>query len=219
MSTLIRTETGKDARGNKYLTNVYQSFTEINQTAGATSYTLTQEDGVFTLSETFTEEIPDPGGGGGQGYPEIWSLDVSTVTEPIESFLLFKNGMSAGEMGYWAQWKAGQLPGTNTYPEGFPKNSTTEAVQELLKRFNRGETDYFTPRIVVKNQKVFSTPPSLTGVGFATGDIQGCPFTFSTNVNFLFTGASSVQEGGTFRVTREWLTSRPGKWDSYIYGP
>jgi hypothetical protein len=72
---------------------------------------------------------------------------------------------------------------------------------------------------VVKNQKVFVAPPSLGGVGFATNEITGCPFTFSSQVNFLFTGASSVQEGGTFRVTREWLTSKPGKWDSYVYGP
>jgi hypothetical protein len=28
-----------------------------------------------------------------------------------------------------------------------------------------------------------------------------------------------VTEGSNFRVTMEWLTSRPGKWDSYIYGP
>jgi hypothetical protein len=219
MSTLIRTETGKDPRGNLYLTNVYQSFADMTPAANATSYTLTLEDGVYTLSETFTEEIPDPSGGGGQVYPEIWSLDVSTVTEPIETFLLFKNGLSSLEMGQWTQWKAGQPPGTNTYPDGFPKNSSNQYVQQLLLRFNRGETDYLTPRIVVKNQKVFSVPPNLSGVGYATNDIAGNPFTFSNQVNFLFTGATCVQEGGTFRVTREWLTSRPGKWDSYIYGP
>lgn len=210
---------GKDARGNKYLTNVYQDFAEMTPTTGATSYTLSQEDGVYTLSETFTEEIPDPGGGGGQTYPEIWSLDVSTVTEPIETFLLFKNGISAQEMGYWTQWKSGKEPGGDTYPSGFPKSSVNEYVQQLLLRFNRGEIDYLTPRIVVKNQKVYQVAPSLAGVGFATNDIQGCPFTFSNQVNFLFTGATAVQEGGLVRVTREWLTSRPGKWDSYIYGP
>jgi hypothetical protein len=219
MSTLIREETGKDPRGNLYITKVYQSFSDITPDQNATSYTLTLDDGVYTLSETFTEEIPDPSGGGGQVYPEIWSLDVSTVTEPIETFRLFKDNLSSLEMGQWAQWKAGQPPGTNTYPDGFPKNSSNQYVQQLLLRFNRGETDYLTPRIVVKNQKVFAVPPNLSGVGYATNDISGNPFTFSNQVNFLFTGATCVQEGGTFRVTREWLTSKPGKWDSYIYGP
>jgi len=220
MSTLTKTEVGKDARGNKYLTNTYESFETIIPSADASSYTLTQTDGLFTLVETFTEQVPDPGGGGGgTAFPEIWSLDVSTVTDPIETFLLFKTNISAQEKGYWAQWKAGREPGPETYPSGFPKNSANEYVQQLLLRYNRGEIEYLTPRIVVKNQKVYSTPPPLTGVGFASNDIQGCPFNFSSQVNFLFTGATSVQEGNLFRVPREWLTSRPGKWDSYIYGP
>jgi hypothetical protein len=220
MSTLIRTETGKDARGNKYLTNVYQDFASMTPDTGATSYTLTQEDGVYTLTETFTEEVPDPGGGGGgQVYPDIWSLDISTITEPIETFLLFRAGISAQEMGQWTAWKAGKEPGTDTYPSGFPANSSNNYVQQLLLRFNRGEVDYLTPRIVVRHQKVFVVPPNLGGVGYASNDISGCPFTFSNQVNFLFTGATCVQEGSTFRVSREWLTSKPGKWDSYIYGP
>lgn len=213
MKTLTRTETGKDPRGNKYQTNVYQDFVEMTPTSGATSWTITQEDGVYTLSETFTEEVPDPGGGGGTTYPEIWSLDVSTITEPIETFLLFRNGLSGAEMANWTAWKQGREGATD------PKTSTNQYVQQLYARFNRGETDYLTPRVVVKQQKVYVTPPSLGGVGFATNEITGCPFTFSTEVNFLFTGATSVQEGGLYRVTREWLMSRPGKWDSYIYGP
>jgi hypothetical protein len=225
MSTLIRTETGKDARGNKYLTNVYQDFASITPNASATSYTLTQEDGLYTLTETYTEEIPDPsGGGGGQVFPDIWSLDVSTTTEPMESNSYFKNGMTGQEFGWWAAWKAGREPGPNTYPAdgpnaGFPASSSNSVVQALYHRFNRGETDYLAPRCVVKHQKVYTVPPSLSGVGFAVTDITGNPFSFPTNVNFLETGATAVQEGSTFRVTLEWLVSKPNKWDALIYGP
>lgn len=219
MSTLVRTETGRDARGNKFLTNTYESFDQPTPDTTASSWTLAQADGVWTLTETYTEQVPDPGGGGGVTYPDIWSLDVSTVTEPIESFILFRLNISAQEMGYWQNWKAGKEPGTDTYPSGFPGNSTNAYIQQLLLRFNRGEVDYLTPRIVVKHQKVYSVPPQLTGVGYATNDIQGCPFNFSNQVNFLMTGATATQEGANFRVTMEWLTSRPGKWDSYIYGP
>jgi hypothetical protein len=222
MSTLIRTETGKDARGNKYLTNVYQDFASMTPDTGATSYTLTQEDGVYTLTETFTEEVPDPGGGGGgQVYPDIWSLDVSTTTEPIETNPYFKEGMTAQQMSQWAAWKAGKEPGDNTYPnDGFPGTgpSTNQVVQALYERFNRGETDYLAPRCVVKHQKVYMVPPALGGVGFAVNDIAGNPFNFPNDVNFLATGATAVQEGSTFRVTLEWLVSKPNKWDVLIYG-
>lgn len=218
MKTLTRIETGKDARGNKYQTKTYQDFAEIVPTAGVTSWTLTQEDGVYTLTETITEEVPDPGGGGGgAGFPEIWSLDVSTISEPIETNPYFKNGMSLSEMSWWARWKAGMDAATGT-PDGFPASSSNAVVQDLYQRFNRGETDYLTPRVIVKFQKVYSVPPLLNGVGSATADISGSPFNFPNNVNFLMTGATAVREGGTYRVTMEWLTSKPGKWDTLIYG-
>lgn len=213
MKTLTRVETGRDARGNKYQTKTYQDFIEITPTIGVTSYTLTQEDGVYTLTETITEQVPDPGGGGGgSGFPDIWSLDVSTISEPIETNPYFRNGMSLTEMANWTAWKQGREDATD------PKTSSNQVVQALYERFNRGETDYLTPRVVVKFQKVYTVPPSLSGVGFATSNISGSPFTFPNDVNFLMTGATALREGNTYRVTMEWLTSKPGKWDTLIYG-
>lgn len=217
MSTLTRVETGRDARGNLYQTKVYQGFAALTPSNSATSYTLTQEDGVYTLSETFTENIPDPGGGGAT-YPDIWSLDVSTITEPIETADYFKNGMAGEAMAQWCAWKLGREPGPNTYPSGFPVSSTNPVVGEIYERFNRGETDYLSPRCVVKLQRVYSVPPNLGGTGYATGNIPGCPFSFRSDVNFLQTGATAVTEGNLFRVTLEWLVSKPGNWDELIYG-
>jgi hypothetical protein len=216
MSTLVRTETGRDARGNKFLTNVYESFTTITPDTAASSWTLTQADGVFTLTETYTEQVPDPGGGGGGGttFPDIWSLDVSTVSEPLETFILFQPpNISADEMAKWTAWRQGR----DGAPD--PRTLTSAFIPRLYERFNRGETDYLTPRIVLKHQKVYAVPPNLGGVGRATNNVTGNPFTFSTSVNFLMTGATAVQEGSNYRVTMDWLTSRPGGWDSYIYGP
>jgi len=213
MITLTRSETGKDARGNKYLTNTYESFQTIPPSTGASSYTLTHVDSVYTLVETFTEQVPDPGGGGGgTTFPDIWSLDVTTTTEPIETNLYFRNGMSAAEMSNWTRWKQGREDATD------PNTSDNPVVQALYQRFNRGETDYLAPRSVVKLQKVYTVPPSLAGVGFASGKPAGCPFSFATDTNFLFTGANVVTEGGLYRVTREWLSSSNGPWDPDIYG-
>lgn len=215
MSTLVRTELGRDARGNKYQTNVSESFATMTPDPGASNWSLTQADGVFTLTETYTEQVPDPGGGGGgTTYPDIWSLDVSTVSEPIETFLLFQpDYITHDQMAKWNAWKQGR--------EGAPDPRTlgNQFVLRLYERYNRGETDYLTPRIVVKHQKVYTVPPNFTSVGRATNEITGCPFAFSTSVNFLMTGATAVQEGSNYRVTMEWLTSRPGGWDSFIYGP
>jgi len=219
MSTLVRTEVGRDQRGNKFQTNVYESFTTMTPDPAASSWTLTQSDGVFTLTETYTEQVPDPGGGGGgTTYPDIWSLEASTISDPIESNNYFKYGLSAQEMGWWTQWKSGAAFGPNTYPEGFPKNAENPKIGELLERFNRGETDYLSPRIIIKHQKVYSVAPTFSLVGKAFGTIDGCPFQFGTTINFLFTGASITQEGSNYRVTLEYLTSKSNFWDELIYG-
>lgn len=222
MSTLVRTETGRDSRGNKFLTNTYEDFSQMTPDSAASSWSLSQQDGVWRLEETYTEQVPDPGGGGGSTtFPDIWSLDVSTITEPIETNAYFRNGMSPQQMSWWAAWKAGKDPGDNSYPnDGFPGAgpSTNQVVQALYERFNRGETDYLSPRCVVKHQKVYSVPPDFYSVGFATNDPAGNPFSFPEDVNFLMTGATASQEGGNFRVTQEWLVSKPGKWDVLIYG-
>jgi hypothetical protein len=221
MSTLTRVETGRDARGNLYQTKVYKGFEALTPSNSATSYTLTHEDGVYTLSETFTENVPDPGGGAGS-FPDIWSLDVSTITEAMESNLYFKNGMTLEQMGWWTAWKMGRdAEKGKIYPiDGFPGSgpSTSAVVQQIYERFNRGETDYLSPRVVVKLQRVYATPPNLGGTGYATGNIPGCPFSFRSDVNFLQTGATAVTEGNLFRVTLEWLVSKPGNWDILIYG-
>lgn len=215
MSTLVRTELGRDARGNKFQTNTTESFETITPDAAASSWTLTHSDGIYTLTEVYTEQVPDPGGGGGgTTYPDIWSLDVSTISEPIETNPHFKDGMSSLEMSQWTAWKQGRDTG---YPNGFPQNSGNDVIKDLLLRFNRGETDYLTPRIIIKHQKVYATSPEFSGVGKAISFIDGCPFDFGDNVDFLITGATAMQEGNNFRVTIEWLTSKPGFWDSLIY--
>jgi hypothetical protein len=178
----------------------------------ASSWTLTQADGVFTLTETYTEQVPDPGGGGsGTTFPDIWSLDVSTITEPIETHPKFQApAISDDLMRRWTQWKIDRI--------GNPATWGNERITALYIRFNRGMTDYLSPRFVLKLQKVFSSPPADLGrVGYAFGKPTGCPFDFSTSVNFLFTGATCVQEGSNYRVTAEWLTSKPGGWDALLY--
>jgi hypothetical protein len=214
MSTLVRTEVGRDQRGNKFQTNVSESFTTMVPDTAASSWTLTQADGIFTLTETYTEQVPDPGGGGGGGgttFPDIWSLDLSTVTEPIETHPRFQSPAISDElMRRWTQWKIDRI--------GNPTTWGNERITALYIRFNRGTTDYLSPRIVLKLQKVFSSPPAdLARVGYAFGKPTGCPFDFSTSVNFLFTGATCVQEGTNYRVTAEWLTSKPGGWDALLY--
>jgi hypothetical protein len=212
MSTLVRTELGRDQRGNKYQTNVTESFTSMTPDIGASSWSLTQADGVFTLTETYTEQVPDPGGGGGgTTYPEIWSLDISTITEPIESNVRYGTQNISDElMRRWRQWKVDR--------NGNPSAWGNQYITELYIRFNRGMVDYLSPRIVLKFQKVYTSPPSLVGVGRAINSIQNNPFNFSNTVNFLTTGATCVQEGSNYRVTIEWLTSAPGGWDAALYG-
>jgi hypothetical protein len=201
MATQTQIEVSRDPTGLVTRTVTKQAFSWEDPADNCRSYRVNQNDGVVTIVEEFFDAM-DP----------VYNLDVSTTQEPIESHPHFTS-LDPTDRSNWMRWKNNsQDPELNGWQ---PSDSGVELIQYLYYLWQRGITNYFAPRIVVKCTTLEDTDPnaslvgkiSTTGYGGDTG-----------SVNFLLTGLSAQQEGVKFRVTREYLGSANGTtWDATIY--
>jgi hypothetical protein len=81
--------------------------------------------------------------------------------------------------------------------------------------FNKGITNFFAPRIVIKHVTLEDSAPDAANVGI----ISEPGYSGNTGpVNFIMTGLSAQQEGNKWRVTREYLASARGaNWETVLY--
>jgi len=202
MPTITQVEKSADPTGLITETTTTQAFSELEPTGEARSYKITQVDGVWTrVEEKFTTN------------PAVYAIDVSTTQEPIESHPYF-NSMTVHDREAWAIWK--QNP-TNPILNGWdPSISEDNNFKQLYSFWQSGITNYFAPRIVIKETNVEDNAPDVSGVGHvATTGYSGN----TGSVNFIIAGVSGQQEGTKYRVTREYLGSAIGTtWNADLYG-
>jgi hypothetical protein len=201
MATETQVEVSRDPTGLVTRTVTSQSFTWQDPASDCRSYRVTHADGVVTRVEEFFDE-----------NPPVYSLDVATSQEPIESHPYFSQ-LSPSDREAWSKWKQNSTdPSLNGWDPGQHGDAT---FQFLYYLWQRGITNYFAPRIVVKCTTLESSQPNASLVG----KISATGYSGDTgSVNFLLTGLSAQQEGTKFRVTREYLGSANGTvWESSIY--
>ena len=216
MNTLVSYTNEKDANGNITLTEVREALDVAPSPSGAATtwkVTRNQNDGRWTLTQTFLK-----GGGGTDGgvapvFDEVWSFDVSTSEEPLESHPLVKG---SGELDKWAKWKQDPTDATNK-AWAAKVSSMDVPIQKLYEAWKMGQTSYRAPRIVVRRTVMESGPPNMENVGKINFPAKAQGHTPS-GVNFILTGASSVQSGTFWRNTYEWLGSDKNGWAPYWYG-
>lgn len=158
-------------------------------------------DGVVTVAEEFFDVMPP-----------VYNLDVSTTQEPVESHPYFAS-LTQKNREDWGMWK--QNP-TNPELNGWtPASDTSEKIATLYALWNKGITNYFAPRIVIKCTTLEDTEPSAAAVGIISSTGYGGD---TGPVNFILTGLSAQQEGVKWRVTREYLGSARGSnWEQVLY--
>jgi hypothetical protein len=216
MATLVKQTYAKDSKGFVSTEQVYEAFDgPISPDAAARSYVQSVSDGKYTLTQTFTDEVPnpDPGGGGPPTvFPDAWSIEISTSAEPIENHSIFA-GVSDAEWVKISTWKRNPNdPALNGWTPA-SAGSTGVKFQQL---YTRGNTTFLAPRIVIKHTYTSTTKPSLTAVGkrnfpsFASGITP-------SGVDFIVTGASLIQDGSNYKISYEWLGSGNGGWDPTLY--
>jgi len=76
MATLVKQTFSKDNRGFLSTENIYESFEgHIDPSEGARSWVQSVNDGKYTLTETFTDEMPNPDPSGPpMVFPNTWSI-------------------------------------------------------------------------------------------------------------------------------------------------
>ena len=204
--TLVKKTISRDARGNVTTEEVWESFTEMTPSSNARTYSQSQNDAVYQLTQTFIDEVPDPGGGS-PVYPDTWSCEVSTAAEPIENHPIFAS-VTALEWEKVRKWKNGV--------EGWTPSQAGATGAKYQALIDKGTTTFLSPRVVIKHSFVSGTKPDLTTIGkrqfpsFASGMTPA-------GVDFIVTGATCTQEGNRYRVTYEWLGSALGGWDPNLY--
>ena len=175
MATETQIEVTRDPTGLVTRTVTTQAFEWIDPDADCRSYRVSQADGVITRVEEFFDT-----------NPAVYGLDVATTQEPIESHPRYDE-MSLTDKENWARWK--QNP-TNPELNGWDPSQSTDALMVSLYGFwQRGITNYFAPRIVVKCTTLDTEPPDASLVG----KISATGYPGETgDVNFLLTGISST---------------------------
>jgi hypothetical protein len=201
MATETQIDVSKDPTGLVTRTVTSQAFAWEDPSNDARSYRVTQTDGVVTIVEEYFDTMPP-----------VYSIDISTTQEPIESHPKFAE-MTKKQREDWGMWKQNS---TNPELNGWqPSTDASPLIQKLYSFFNQGISSYFAPRIVIKHSTLEDAAPSAGDVGLISA--TGYPGNAGP-VNFILTGLSGQQEGNKWRVTREYLGSARGSnWDAYLY--
>lgn len=216
MAILVKTTQSRDARNYLVTEEVWEAFDgAISPASDARTWSQSHTEGKWQLTQTFTNEVPnpDPGGGGGANvYPDTWSVEASTSSEPIESHPIFKD-VTTNEWTAIRIWKGN--PNDLSLNGWTPKQAgPLGALYEAL--INKNVQNYLAPRVVIKHTYTSTTVPSLENVGRVTSPGWGPS---PSGSNYILTGMSAVQSGGAFRVAKEWLSSATGSpWIPAIYG-
>jgi hypothetical protein len=228
-STLVKTEIVYNTRDNsKTTTSTYESFdgygTEVD---GKANRKFSHENGVYRYSGEDVEYFEGVGQSSGGGTSDIYSVEISTGSEPIETHPNF-SGISSEFWKLWEIWKSdktndllktanlpsGQQPFvTKGYWDPFAVTGSSEA--QLVTKWSEGIREYLSPKTVSRYQ-TSGAPTNLSQVG----NIDTPAYSFGiTGRNWLFTGASSRFNvaTGTYETTYEWLASGPKQWDTELY--
>lgn len=216
---ITRTDFSVDIDGVQVTTQTKQSFDAITPSSDARSYRLTHEGGVYTL----TQEILGTTGAG------RYQVDCSVASEPIENNKFFLPGggsaISQEEANLWKTWKrnpqdpqlAKGVLGDWTGDYWNPLQDGGDGIQTLLYLYNREQTTFLSPRVVVKKTVIEDSAPNLDAVG--TINWPGLDGVTPAGMNFILAGAHGQQTtGNLWQNTYEWMGSGLKGWDANLYG-
>lgn len=215
---ITRSETSLDVDGVQLNVITKQSFEELTPSEAARSYRLVHEGGVYTL----TEEVLGETGAG------RYQVECSVASEPIENNKFFMPGGGAAvpdlEAQLWKIWKknpqdpqlAKGVLGNWTGDFWRPDQDGDTGIQTLFYLYNREQTTFLSPRVVVKKTIVEDAAPNLESVGLINW--PGLEGVTPAGMNFILAGAHGTQTaGGLWQNTYEWMGSGINGWDNNLY--
>ena len=127
---------------------------------------------------------------------------------------MFKSGDWAVTAEEWKLWDKWQKDGTDLSQEDL--TSKSEGFQKFIELTLKGITDYLQPRVVARVVQKENGTPSLARLG-KISTFLGAP-SLPGNGNWLLSGVEAQREdGSSFTVTREYMSSGDNGWEPDIY--
>jgi hypothetical protein len=146
----------------------------------------------------------------------VYTMGLSLSEEPLLGHIRYKD-LSAKEL------EALQLiqSGKDKDDQGNKLRDKIESARgkEALKKIERGQTSYYSPRVTWKESWVRDSAvktPELNNIGKIDNPLGPVP-SLAGGRNWLLNGVTQSQDGKAFRIEMEWLASDRGGWDLEIY--
>jgi hypothetical protein len=145
-----------------------------------------------------------------------YSLGLSLSEEPLLSNKKFKD-LDEEEV----EALQAIISGKDKDSSGTPYKDKIESAlgKKALEKIQRGQTSYYSPKLTWKQATVRKSSAASSDVR-KIGKIDnpdGRQPNLPSGGNWLLNGVTQTQEGGAYRIEREWIASDSGGWDEDIY--
>ena len=145
-----------------------------------------------------------------------YTLGLSLSEDPLLSHKKFKDLAEAEIEALQAI-----IGGKDKDASGSPHKDkvTSIAGKKALAKIQRGQTSYYSPKVTWRQATVKKASAASSDVR-KIGEIDepdGRQPALEGGRNWLYNGVTQTQEGGSYRIEREWIASDRGGWDPDIY--
>lgn len=145
-----------------------------------------------------------------------YSLGLSLSEEPLLSHKKFRDLIDEEKEALQAIISGKDKDSTGAaYKDKIASTLGRRALQKIL----RGQTSYYSPKVIWRQSTVRRTSAASSDVR-KIGQIDnpdGRQPSLSDGRTWLLNSVSQSQEGNSYRIEREWISSDAGGWDEDIY--
>jgi hypothetical protein len=145
-----------------------------------------------------------------------YSLGLSLSEEPLLSNKKFQS-LDDGEVDALQAIISGK--DKDAAGASYKDKVTSVLGKKALEKIQRGQTSYYSPKVTWRQatvRKASAASSDLQKIG-KIDEPDGRQPSLSDGRNWLYNGVTQTQEGGSYRIEREWIASDRGGWDSDIY--
>ena len=145
-----------------------------------------------------------------------YTLGLSLSEEPLLSHKKFRD-LDESEL----EALQAIISGKDKDSSGTPyKDKVTSVLgKKALEKIQRGQTSYYSPKVTWRQatvKKASAASSDVRKIG-KLDEPDGRQPALSDGRNWLYNGVTQTQEGGSYRIEREWIASDQGGWDADIY--
>lgn len=107
----------------------------------------------------------------------------------------------------------------DSYGSLYKDKITSPGGKKALEKIQRGQTSYYSPKLTWRQSTVRKASAASSDVN-KIGQIDnpdGRQPNLGNGRNWLLNSVTQTQEGSSYRIEREWISSDAGGWDADIY--